>query len=146
MTHTTISREPTALRRIVGAIVFIVAGSAIATAAWLSPDPSGHGTHEQLGLAPCSMMMFSGKPCPACGYTTAFSHVVHGQFVQAVIVQPAGTLVALAVIFAGLIGAYVAATGSDVANRFRPLAQPRYLLIVGLIIGIGWVYKMLTTA
>jgi hypothetical protein len=141
-----IGRESTALRRIVGAIVFVVAASLVGTAAWLSPAADGHGTHEQLGLPPCSMMMFTGRPCPTCGYTTAFSHVAHGHLIEAAIVQPVGMLLALAIIAAGLGGGYVMVTGSDIAGRLRPLVQLRTLVILGLVIAAGWAYKLLTVS
>ncbi|MER3414527.1 MAG: hypothetical protein C4340_04500 [Armatimonadota bacterium] len=39
----------------------------------LSPDPSGHGTHRQLGLPPCAFNLATGKLCPSCGLTTSFA-------------------------------------------------------------------------
>lgn len=49
----------------------------IVTARILTPDPSGHGTHTQLGLPPCGFLVLTGCPCPGCGLTTAFSHMAH---------------------------------------------------------------------
>ena len=58
--------------------VLLLVGFAIA---WdLEPDPRGFGTHERLGLPPCSFRMLVGKPCPSCGMTTSFSHFVRGRF------------------------------------------------------------------
>jgi hypothetical protein len=31
---------------------------------YLSPDPAGHGTHQQLGLPPCTIHFLTGRPCP----------------------------------------------------------------------------------
>jgi len=143
MTSSAMSGESTVSRRLIGAIVFAGVSGLFALAAWLSPDAAGHGTHEQLGLPPCSMKMFTGKPCPTCGYTTAFSHVAHGQFGRALTVQPAATLLAGAVVFAGAVGAFVMITGRDVAARFGPLLRTRSLVIVGLIVAAGWLYKWL---
>ncbi|MGE3821953.1 MAG: DUF2752 domain-containing protein, partial [Isosphaeraceae bacterium] len=54
---------------VVFASVLVVA---FAVASWLEPDPSGFGTHRQLGLPPCHFAWVTGKPCPTCGMTTAF--------------------------------------------------------------------------
>ena len=48
----------------------------IATATTLVPAAEGHGTHTQLGLPPCGFLVSTGLPCPGCGLTTSFSHMV----------------------------------------------------------------------
>lgn len=50
----------------------------------LKPDPRGFGTHQQLGLPPCSFKMIFGIPCPSCGGTTSFACFVRGQWLAAV--------------------------------------------------------------
>ena len=45
-----------------------------ALALWVGsvpPDARGHGTHERLGMLPCSWPQSLGLPCPTCGVTTA---------------------------------------------------------------------------
>ncbi len=64
-------------------------------AAWLRPDESGIGTHQQLGLPPCSLVLYGGIPCPTCGMTTAFANTVRGHWLAAVMAQPFGFAVAL---------------------------------------------------
>lgn len=60
------------------------AGSAVLMlAAALEPDPSGFGTHTQLGLPPCGFLAMTGLPCPGCGLTTAFAYAVRGQWLAA---------------------------------------------------------------
>jgi hypothetical protein len=49
----------------------------------LTPDPSGVGTHLQLGLPRCGFLAWTGLPCPACGLTTSFAHMAHGEIAQA---------------------------------------------------------------
>ncbi|MBM3964801.1 MAG: DUF2752 domain-containing protein [Planctomycetes bacterium] len=64
----------------------------LATAKWLSPDPSGMGTHQQLGLPACTMLAFSGVRCPGCGMTTSWAHTMDGNFVEAFQTNAAGSL------------------------------------------------------
>jgi hypothetical protein len=39
----------------------------VAVGLYLTPDPAGHGTHQQLGLPPCTIYYLTGRPCPSCG-------------------------------------------------------------------------------
>jgi hypothetical protein len=54
-----------------------------AVALYLTPSTRGHGTHTQLGLAPCASAALLHRPCPGCGLTTAFTSTVHGDLVSA---------------------------------------------------------------
>ena len=64
----------------------IVSGSILlallATGYWLIPDPRGVGTHEQLGLPPCTIHLLWGLRCPGCGMTTSWAYYVRGQWVN----------------------------------------------------------------
>lgn len=81
-------------------IVFITMSSVLilAVAWWLQPDPRGFGTHQQLGLPPCTFQFLWGIPCPSCGMTTSFSSVIHGNFPQAFHANRAGFLLACSLI------------------------------------------------
>lgn len=68
--------------------------SLFAIASTLTPDRQGYGTHQQLGLPPCSIRTLFGIPCPTCGMTTSFAHFVRGDLVGACRVNPAGLMVA----------------------------------------------------
>lgn len=76
----------------------LVAGFAVA--AMLTPDPSSVGTHQQLGLPPCGVMLWLGRPCPACGLTTSLSNIAHGDVAAAWTGQPVGVLIAVASVIA----------------------------------------------
>ena len=65
-----------------------------AVAASVTPDPRGFGTHQRLGLPPCSFITLFGIPCPSCGGTTAFAHFVRGQWLQSLKVNPGAALLA----------------------------------------------------
>jgi hypothetical protein len=78
--------------RAVWASILVVAAAVLATAAWLDPDPAGHGTHTQLGLPPCGFLVVAGIPCPGCGLTTSFAHMIRLQLVPAFQANPFGVV------------------------------------------------------
>jgi len=49
-------------------------------------------THRQLGLPRCNMQELTGKPCPACGMTTSFSLLTHGDVLNSLKANWVGTL------------------------------------------------------
>lgn len=61
----------------------------------LKPDPAGHGTHQQLGLPPCTMLVLFGRPCPTCGMTTSWAHLVRGRLGEALRANVGGTMLGL---------------------------------------------------
>src|SRR5205807_1533438 len=52
-------------------------------------------THTQLGLPPCTFYKVTGMPCPACGMTTSFALLAHGDMGGSLQAHPIGTLLAL---------------------------------------------------
>ena len=79
-------------------MVVVAAGLSVllAIAAALQPDARGHGTHEQLGLPPCTFSILVGRPCPTCGMTTAWVWLVRGQVAEASRANAGGGLLAAA--------------------------------------------------
>jgi hypothetical protein len=65
------------------------------TAAFLSPSPEGHGTHTQLGLPPCGFLVYTHYPCPGCGLTTSFAHMIRLEVIGAANANPFGILLFL---------------------------------------------------
>ena len=68
-------------------------------ALWLTPytadgSPRTMETHTQMGLPKCNMVVLTGKPCPACGMTTSFSLLAHGDPVASLRANWVGTLLA----------------------------------------------------
>ena len=68
----------------------------VAVGLYLTPDPAGHGTHQQLGLPPCTIFYLTGRPCPSCGLTTSVSAILHGQLALAWRANPTGFLIVAA--------------------------------------------------
>lgn len=93
-------RRPRRAARYVRVLLAVMAAGFVAVlvvAACLRPyDADGHpktmGTHHQLGLQPCNMVVLTGKPCPACGMTTSFALLVHGDVANSLKANWVGTL------------------------------------------------------
>lgn len=110
----------------------------------LQPDPRGLGTHEQLGFAPCGMLLHFGIPCPTCGITTAMAHASRLEWAAAFWAQPAGTLLGVAVYAAGGLGLWVLLTGRGwQINWYRVRPGLVALMVVG-VLALGWGFKIIT--
>jgi len=81
-------------RVLVGACGILLAVPLV-VAARLVPDPAGLGTHQQLGLPPCTFQWLFGMRCPTCGMTTSWSHATRGQVRQALSANVGGLLLAV---------------------------------------------------
>lgn len=112
----------------------------------LTADPRGHGTHEQLGLAPCLPMQRWGIPCPACGLTTSVTHFAHGEWWDSVLVQPLGFTLGLAALILPFVALAAHLRGVDLG---RALLHPRTPRAIGAglaFAGLCWVYKLLVAS
>jgi hypothetical protein len=87
--------------RLLLVLMTLAASGVLAAAIWIHPydaagQPQSHSTHTQLGMPPCSMMVMLGKPCPACGMTTSFALLAHGDPGPSLRANWVGTLMAAA--------------------------------------------------
>ena len=78
------------MRRVSWWSLALGAACVVLIARWLDPDPSGHGTHTQLGLPACGFFLMTSLPCPGCGLTTSFAHMARFDLVQAFASHPIG--------------------------------------------------------
>ncbi len=76
--------------------------SVLVLARTLSPEASGLGTHQQLGLPPCGFILAFGMPCPSCGMTTSWAWVTRGDFVRSAQCNVGGLLLALGTLPTGI--------------------------------------------
>ena len=81
--------------RAAAALMGLVPLALLALAGSLQPDADGLGTHQQLGLPPCSMRLILGVRCPSCGMTTSWAHFMRGQWAESLAANPGGFLLAL---------------------------------------------------
>lgn len=138
------------LDRLFASLIAAALLALLSVAAWLTPSPSGYGTHEQLALRPgtglqtCTWVALTGKPCPTCGMTTAFAHSANTDFLAAFTAQPMGALLALATATGFWIALHVAATGSNTALILSELSGRKTLWISLALLAGSWVYKIAT--
>lgn len=112
---------------------------------YLHPSVKGLATHTQLGLPPCGFYTEYGWPCPTCGYTTAVSHVAHGQWLTALATQPGGAMVGFLAISGVILGALGLTTGKWYGPSFFWFAWNRWKLLfwMAVIVLGAWGYKIL---
>ncbi len=114
-----------------------------AIAASLTPEQQGYGTHQQLGLPPCSIRKLFGISCPTCGMTTSFAYFVRGNIVGACRVNPAGLLVA-ASCFLFIPWSFIGVIRGKLLWVSAPVETA--LLLVSLLIGVSlitWIIQLL---
>ncbi len=141
-----LQREHTSpqVRRIWASAVALACAALLGVALFVTPAQAGLGSHEQLNLPKCGWIMSMDVPCVTCGMTTAFSHAARGSFLQSILAQPLGFLLAMATAMTLLVAVYVALTGSQVTRMFSRLWAPRMLwLLAALAVG-SWVFKIVT--
>ena len=147
------SREPVLSRGEHGLLLaacLLLLPALVALGWWLEPDPRGHGTHEQLGAAPCGVLAWTGLPCPGCGVTTSVTLAARGRLFEALEVQPFGlaVLFAAVLLFAGALrslwrfGRRRRAAQSD--DPFWPDARSvkRWGGVLAVLLLVSWVYKV----
>ncbi|MGD9721669.1 MAG: DUF2752 domain-containing protein [Pirellulales bacterium] len=97
--------------RCLAALVGLGLLGTLVLASQLRPDARGWGTHQQLGLPPCTLFVVAGVRCPACGMTTSWSYATRGQMAAALRTHVGGTLLAVAAALIGVAALVVAASG-----------------------------------
>ncbi len=139
-------RERNLLDRLVALVLLLPSATVLGVAGYLQPDPTGMGTHEQLGLGGCTLLQLTGWPCPMCGMTTTFSLAAHGRFIDALICQPYGVVLFALTVATTLVSAMELLRPRGRWRRFWDwLGLKEGWIAAGLLGGllVGWVYKML---
>ena len=101
----------------------------LAVARVLTPSPAGMGTHQQLGLPPCTFDAMFGVRCPSCGMTTSWSHFTRGSFVSSWNANPGGLCLA---VLAGVTGVWSLVTAYR--GRYRSLVSDGTLAVIAVAI------------
>jgi hypothetical protein len=114
----------------------------LAIAACLRPNPLGMGTHQQLGLPPCTFVTLFGIRCPSCGMTTSWSHFVRGQWWQALQANVGGCLLAAIVAVSGSWMLLAAVSGRRPARTPREGMLAAGAVCLVLITLADWVVRL----
>lgn len=134
-----------AVNRLVGASLALPGALVLGLARWLEPSPAGVGTHLQLGLNPCVMLVLTGIPCPMCGMTTTFAHMADGQLLGALANQPAGVVLFAITVVGTLVGLADMLLGRGIWRRVLAWIGPRetrVAIALLMVMGLGWIYKI----
>ncbi len=91
----------------------------------------------------CTFRYVTGIPCPTCGMTTCFVHLSHGEFYQALLSSPLGSLVFLLTVIAViyLVGTLVfrwPAIRVEMSHRERIM----FFVMLGVLLAANWVYNL----
>ncbi|MCO5166685.1 MAG: DUF2752 domain-containing protein [Planctomycetes bacterium] len=132
------------LERAFWAVCGLGAVAVLALALWLRPDPRGIGTHEQLGLPPCGFVeMFSGAPCPSCGFTTTFALAAHGRPAEAFRNQPFGFFLFCLTVLGAPLALGAAARGVSLFEATDRWPWGRIFVGFLALWLLSWLYKWL---
>lgn len=112
------------------------------TARSLSPAEAGLGTHQQLGLPPCTSIVLWNSPCPACGMTTSWALLTRGELLHAAKTNIGGTLLAIIALAYIPAGCYFCFIGrASVKERFS-LCLAASLILAILLAVVQWFFRM----
>jgi len=128
--------------RLVWGLLFVLPAAVLATAVALTPDPAGHGTHTQLGLPPCGFIVFLGVPCPGCGLTTAFSHMVRLDLPGAFGANPFGVLLFLVTVASLPVSVVGALRALPVVDTLERLQLDRVLMVLAIASMVTWLARL----
>lgn len=115
----------------------------LVVARMLNPDPSGIGTHQQLGLPPCGFEMAFGTPCPSCGMTTSWALATRGQLIASARTNAGGFLLAVVALPIGLWLAISGFRGQWVLRPPDPLILGGMMAVVIAAAFIQWALRLL---
>ncbi len=114
----------------------------LGTARALQPSPAGMGTHQQLGLPPCTATVLWGIRCPACGMTTSWAYFTRGMFLHSMKTNAGGFLLAAMAVIVSPYLLYVAYRARALPNTFLSACAVSLVFIVVVTV-IDWTMRLL---
>lgn len=130
--------------RLTWLFLFATPATVFVVAAFLTPNPVGHGTHTQLGLPPCGFLVVTGLPCPGCGLTTCFSYMVRGDVVGAATANPFGVMLWLFSAAVMILGAVGFVRGLSVIDTLDKLQADKWAILLSVSSLTVWGVKVIT--
>ncbi len=128
--------------RLVWSFLFLAPLAVTLTALQLVPDPAGHSTHTQLGLPPCGFLLVTGLPCPGCGLTTSFAHMVRAEVVGAAMANPFGVLLFLLSFLTMPVALFGFVRGLPVMDTLDRLCFERWALLLITTCLVVWLVRV----
>ena len=113
-------------------------------AARLSPAAEGFGTHQQLGLPPCSTLALFGIRCPSCGMTTSWSLFVRGEWITSVQINAGGFLLATIALVYLPASCYLCISGRASRGGWLSLALAIALSVALVVAFVQWGWRLAT--
>jgi len=130
--------------RVAWFFLFAIPVAVFATALTVTPDPVGHGTHTQLGLPPCGFILFTGLPCPGCGLTTSFAHMVRFDVVGACTANPFGLLLFFVSLSTAIIAAVGFVKGLPVIRTLDRFHAEKWAILLAMTSLTVWTVRVVT--
>ena len=130
-------------RRVALAVLAAVLLTLLITARTLMPDVQGHGTHQQLGLPPCTFFVLFHRPCPACGMTTSWAWLLRGEVRRALAANAGGTMLAALSVLAIPWMLVSAARGRWFGGMPSDWAMVAIAGTIGLIAALQWGWRLM---
>lgn len=131
--------------RLASLVVGLGALGVLGIAKWLDPSASGHSTHLQLGLQPCTFLAVTGWPCPMCGATTTFALLADGHVMKGLWNQPFAAFLFVAdAVVAGISLAdaiWPRERWRRIGDALRP-HEPRLAAAFVIAMILGWIWKI----
>ena len=123
-------------------LLLILPFSGVIVARFLTPDPRGLGTHQQLGLPPCSMRVLFNLPCPGCGMTTSWSLFSRGNFNDSIQTNTGGFLLACLATVSLAIGLHAIVRRKPASRNSNRALTISLLAIFGISLA-QWLWRHL---
>jgi hypothetical protein len=127
--------------RLIALAVASLPMTALLVAGRLQPSADGLGTHQQLGLPPCSMRVIFGVRCPSCGMTTSWAYFMNGHLVDSFRANPGGFLLAIFGFAFVLVALKAAWTGRLPSVGTQRLFGVSLLAIAGVTL-VDWTLRL----
>lgn len=105
----------------------------LAVARRLTPNSAGLGTHQQLGLPPCTVVWYFGMRCPSCGMTTSWSLAARGRFLAACQANAGGFLLAIT---SAIVGPWALVSGLRGRWLWGPPGDRLLSAVAVIIVGV----------
>ena len=132
------------MRRWSNAVLAFATGAILAVAAFLTPAEAGHSTHTQLGLDGCTLLSWTGIPCPMCGMTTSFALMADLRLFDAFINQPFSVVLFGATVITFCLSGLELVNPNDRWTKVGLAIAPyevRIAVVAFVCLVLAWVYK-----